>query len=171
MLDFDVRAGYLEAVGEPEMLADLSGVHALRDELGAPIGTVPRRSPVIVAPDRPLRETVTLMADQHVGAALVVSHGVLLGILTEREIMRRLLLQPATGADAPVWKVMTTDPDTLLDSDTVGYAVRKLRALGVRAMPILQPNGSLRGLFGTHDVVAWLCERMTAGGILAPGNV
>jgi CBS domain-containing protein len=168
MFDFDVRAGH--PISEPEMLANLTGIHALREELETPIEKVPRRAPVMVAPDRSLREAVNLMAERHAGAALVVSHDVLLGILNEREIMRRLLLHPAEGADSPVWKVMATEPDTLLDSDTVGYAVRKLRALGARAMPIVQPNGALRGLFDTHDVVAWLCDRMTAGGSPAGGN-
>jgi CBS domain-containing protein len=169
MFDFDVRAGAPTST-EPEMLASLSGLHALREELAAPIDRVPRRPAAILAPERPLRDAVSLMAHQHAGAALVVSHGVLLGILSEREIMRRLLQQPSEGADTPVWKVMSSDPDTLLDSDTVGYAVRKLRALGARAMPIVQPNGALRGLFDTHDVVSWLCDRMTGGGVSPAGH-
>jgi hypothetical protein len=53
-------------------------------------------------------------------------------------------------------------PDTLLESDAVGYALRRLRTLGVRALPIVQPTGGLRGLFDINDIVAWLCDRLAA---------
>jgi CBS domain-containing protein len=55
-----------------------------------------------------------------------------------------------------------TGPDTLLESDAVGYALRRLRTSGLRALPVVQPSGSLTGLLDINDIVAWLCDRLAA---------
>lgn len=160
MFDFDVRSG--QDLAEPEMLAKLSRVRALREELSEPVARVARRSPVVVAPATTLREASDLMTKQRVRAGLVVSHEVLLGTLSESEIVRRLLADPPVTAESPVWKVMVAEPETLLENDTVAYAVQKLWILGARAMPVMRPNGTLAGLLDTQDIVAWLCDRMSA---------
>jgi CBS domain-containing protein len=167
MFDFDVRSG--QDTPMPEILADISRAGtpragALREEFAEPVTKIPRRSPLVLAPSCGLREALKLMAHRHAAEAMVASHGVLLGMLSEREIVLRMLEADAPTADLPVWKVMSADPETLLDSDTIAYAVRKLWTLGGRAMPIVRSNGALAGLLETQDVVAWICERMGAAG-------
>lgn len=167
MFDFDVRSGH--DLAEPEMLANLSRIRALGDDLSEPIARIARRPSVVVSPTTALRDASRLMTEQGVCAGLVASHGILLGTLSEREIIRRLLADPPATGESPVWKVMVADPGTLLENDTVAYTVRKMRTLGVRAMPVVRPNGSLGGLLDTHDIVAWLCDRMSARGVSAIG--
>ena len=111
------------------------------------------------------------MAHRHASVALVASHGVLLGMLSEREIVRRLLEPQALTGDLPVWQVMVTDPDTLLESDTVAYAIRKLWTLGGRAMPIVRPSGSIFGVLEAQDLVTWMCSRATARSAPFAGEV
>jgi CBS domain-containing protein len=160
MFDFDVRA--TTPLTEPELLESLARVPALEDDLRTPIEGIPRRPTLVLAPQRTLQEATQIMAERRTGTALIASHGVLLGILTERDILSRLFATPPLAASAPVWMAMTKGPDTLLESDAVGYALRRLRALGVRALPVVQPSGALQGLFDLHDIVAWLCERLAA---------
>ena len=168
MFDFDVRSGH--DLGEQEMLANLSRVPALREELSEPIARIARRPSVVVAPATALQDALQLMTKQQVSAALVASHGVLLGTLTEREILRRLLADPPVTAASPVWKVMVSESETLLENDTIAYAVQKLWTLGVRTMPVMHANGNLAGLLDTHDIVAWLCDRLSARGVSRIGH-
>lgn len=160
MFDFDVRA--TTPLTEPELLESLARVPALDDDLRTPIEGIPRRQSLILAPERTLQEAAQMMADRKTGAALVTSHGVLLGVLTERDIVARLLATPPLTGSSPVWMAMTRGQDTLLESDAVGYALRRLRSLGARALPVAQPSGALRGLLDLHDIVAWLCDRLAA---------
>jgi CBS domain-containing protein len=168
MFDFDVRAG--QDASTPELLVNLSRARGLRDDFSDPVSRVPRRAALLLSPSCSLREATNLMAIRHAGTAVVVSHGVLLGMLGEREVVRRMLEQKDTTEDLPVWKVMASDPETLLETDSVAYAIRKLWMLGGRAMPIVRPNGTLLGLLETQDVVTWLCDRLDAATVAAEGH-
>ena len=162
MFDFDVRA--TTPLTESELLESLARVPALDDDLRTPIEEIPRRPALILDPQRTLKEAAELMAERRMGTALVASHGVLMGVVTERDILAKVMDAPATAPAAPVWSAMTkgAGPDTLLESDAVGYALRQLRTLGVRAVPVVKPSGGLRGLFDINDIVAWLCDRLAA---------
>jgi len=160
MFDFDVRA--TTPLTESELLEGLARVPALDDDLRTPIERIPRRPSLILAPQRTLKEAVQLMAERRMGTALIASHGVLLGVLTERDVLSRLFAEPPLSPSSPVWMAMTKGPETLLESDAVGYALRQLRSLGARALPVVQPSGALRGLFDINDIVAWLCDRLAA---------
>ena len=160
MFDFDVRA--TTPLSESELLESLARVPALDDDLRTPIEEIPRRPALILDPQRTLREASRVMAEQCMGTALVASHGVLMGLVTERDILAQVLESPASAPSTAVWTIMTkgTGPDTLLESDAVGYALRRLRTLGVRALPTTQPASGLRGLLDINDIVAWLCDRL-----------
>lgn len=162
MFDFDVRA--TTPLSESELLESLARVPALDDDLRTPIEEIPRRPALILAPQRTLREAAQVMAEQRMGTALVASHGVLMGVVTERDILAQMLESPASAPTAAVWTITTRGPgpDTLLESDAVGYALRRLRTQGVRALPIIHPAGGLRGLLDINDIVAWLCDRLAA---------
>jgi CBS domain-containing protein len=163
MFDFDVRSGN-EPSGQP--LAGLGGLAALRELLCEPVTRVHRRTPVVLPPTCPAQEALARMAERHARAALVASHGVLLGTLTERDVVRRLL-DPPSGVrlgDAPVFQMMSPEPDTLLETDTVGYAIRKLWSLGGQPLPIVRPTGALIGLLEGQDVLSWLADRAAGDG-------
>jgi len=160
MFDFDVRA--TTPLTESELLESLTRVPALDDDLRTPIEEIPRRPALILDPQRTLKEASQLMAERRMGTALVASHGVLMGAVTERDILARVMESPATAPATAVWTAMTTraGSDALLETDAVGYALRRVRSLGVRALPVVHPTGGLRGLLDLHDIVAWLCDRL-----------
>jgi CBS domain-containing protein len=160
MFDFDVRSGNIQPADQPR-----GGVAARAEETDAvldAISTLTRRAPLVVGPLVSLRSALGLMADRQVAAALVASHGVLLGILNERDLVHRLLETDAEKGQLAVWRVMQPNTETLLDTDSMAYAATKLWARGGRAMPVLRRNGVLYGLLETQDVVAWMCGRVGA---------
>lgn len=167
MFDFDVRSG---DPAEPDLLVGRASLRAADEELLEPLAKIPRRAPLVVAPSWTVREAFNLMVDRHAAAALVASHGVLLGVLSERQIVRELLgSQPAPG-ELPVWRVMAPEPETLLESDTIAYAIRKLWTLGGAAMPVVRPSGAVFGLLETQDLVAWMCARVNQGSAARVGH-
>ncbi len=161
MFDFDVRSGSDPL--EPDLLMGLARLRAVGEEFCQPLANIARRAPLVVGPSWTVREAFNLMIDRHAGAALVASHGVLLGMLSERQIVRHLLDAQASPGELPVWRVMAPEPETLLESDTVAYAIRKLWTLGGSAMPIVRPSGAVFGLLETQDLVSWMCGRVNAG--------
>ena len=172
MFDFDVRGDSWRS--EAEMLEALADLPPFDDELRTPIQAIPRRPPLILDPQRTLRSVVEVMSERRTDTALLSSYGVLLGVVSHREILARLLATSGLDPDAPAWMAMTIGLEALVETDAIGYGLRRLRELGVRSLPLVQASGALRGLFDLHDVVAWLSDRVaartppTAGRIVSP---
>src|SRR5919108_6299987 len=82
------------------------------------LGQVMTREVVAVAPEDTLGESAERMAEQGVGSAVVLDHGRLIGILTERDLLRAVAGRVHTS-EARVREWMTGDPITALESTSV----------------------------------------------------
>jgi CBS domain-containing protein len=177
MFDFDVRSGRASEAAEngtlTKILVDLSSDPLRpgllraggppRDEFSECVAQIPRRPPVVVGPSSLVKTALGLMTERPGSAVLVGSHGVLLGMLSALDVLQRMLDSHAPLGELPVSSLMESRPQTLLEGDSIGYAVRKLWTLGGRPMPIVQPSGAFLGLLETQDVLAWwLCDRSRA---------
>jgi CBS-domain-containing membrane protein len=181
MFDFDVRdvhAGALFASDPREPEGGGIELHPRRlFELEQPLDVIPRRPPLILAPTCSARDALAAIGDHEQGLAMVASHGYLLGTLTEKRLLRHLrevrAWSPSTAIDdhtaatagrLPVWRLMQVEPETLRDTDSIGYALHKLRALDVLAMPVLNQAGALVGVLECRDLLAFLGVRAGASG-------
>jgi CBS domain-containing protein len=85
-----------------------------------------------------VREASRVMAEHNVGSILVVEEGRLIGIFTERDVVRRVL-GPALDPDATrVGDVMTRDPDTIAPGESVNDAIRRMDEFGYRHLPVVE---------------------------------
>ena len=129
------------------------------DELAHPIGGIQRSGALMLPPTRTVAEALACFGASDCTVALVASHGYVLGTVTEKQLVRRLLAEPESAPGTPVWRVMQAGPETLKESDSVGYALRKLRQLEVDAMPILHASGRVLGVLGCRDLLHWMGTR------------
>src|SRR5258706_12679634 len=84
--------------------------HAIFEEQ---LGSVPRRPTVAVPATGSIADAVKAMNDHHVGCALVVRLGKLVGIFTERDVLRKVVGSNLDLKNTAVEQVMTGDPDSL----------------------------------------------------------
>jgi CBS domain-containing protein len=105
-----------------------------------------------VSPDTTVVEAAKIMNDQHIGSLVVVGHeGGLVGIVTERDFLRRVIAEQIDPAETTVSQIMTRSiltctPDTRLDE--VRSTMRERR---VRHMPIIDA-GRLVGMISIGDL-------------------
>lgn len=110
--------------------------------------------PVTIRPDRPVKEAVTLMSQQRVGAVIVADDsGKLHGIFTERDFLRQAAKHPNNWQDIPITDWMSPYPYTIQPSAGWEEAVTSMERLGVRHLPVLE-NGVLVGILTTRQLVA-----------------
>ena len=97
-----------------------------------------RRSPVvhIVSPHQTVAEAVAIMASRKVGAVPVVQDGRLVGIFSERDVVRRVVWVNRSPEKTEIGEVMTPNPLTASPSDERALAVRKMDAVGCRHLPV-----------------------------------
>jgi CBS domain-containing protein len=122
------------------------------------LGEVPRRRPVEVAPHTAVSEVIAAMNEHSMGCALVVDDGLLIGIFTERDVLRKVA---GSGKDPKrifVRDLMTRDPDTLPQDATIAYALNRMSVEGYRHIPIIDDDGKPVGVVGMRDIIHWLVE-------------
>ena len=109
------------------------------------------KAPVTVSPQCSCREAAELMAHYDVGALLVVDAGLLLGIVTDRDLVVRAL---ATGSDParPVRHVMTVGPITVQGDSELSDAEALMARAGVRRLPVME-DGEVAGLLSRDDLI------------------
>lgn len=107
---------------------------------------------VTVAPDRTVLDAMRLLVDRNIGSLLVLRDGRLLGILTERDILRLTSSRPDDFGKLPVSEVMTADVLTAGPLDDIHRVMDVMTRNRIRHLPILDDDG-LAGLVSIGDVV------------------
>ena len=113
--------------------------------------------PLLVAPEAPLRHVLELLKTDGRGAALVCEPGGrLVGILTERDIVR--LMAAESNLSVAIKDVMVKTPVTVTRRDSVGRAIQLMAAGGYRRLPIVDDIGRPVGILGAAGILEYLVE-------------
>jgi CBS domain-containing protein len=97
-------------------------------------------------------EAATIMARGKVGSTLVMDGERLVGIFTERDIVRALSNSPDAPAD-PLGHWMTARPQRVSGSDPVEDALQRMVAGGFRHLPVVDEHGRVVGMLSMRDLV------------------
>jgi CBS domain-containing protein len=107
-----------------------------------------------VEPDVKLSVAVKMLGERKIGAVLVMSHGRVEGILSERDIVRVLGERGARVLEEPVSAVMTRKVVSCRQSDTVAGIMEMMTIGKFRHLPVIE-EGMVVGLISIGDVVKW----------------
>jgi CBS domain-containing protein len=105
-----------------------------------------------VDPDDPVLEAIRAMAEHHVGALLVIQNNELLGIVSERDYARKVILLGRSSADTPVREIMTTPVVTVTPLTTLDECMRLVTTRRVRYLPVVE-NARAVGVVSIGDLV------------------
>lgn len=118
-----------------------------------------QKNPSRVRPDETLREAARRMADDGVGCLVVVDEGERpVGIVTDRDIVTRGLRRQRNLDATPVSEVMSTELATVHEFSERDVAIRRLRAEGVRRIPVIDERRRLLGIFSVDDALQAVAE-------------
>jgi CBS domain-containing protein len=107
-------------------------------------------------PDASVYSAIELMADRHVGALLVVEQGHLVGVISERDYARKVILKGRSSKDTFVREIMTPDPITIPCDVSVDEAMRAMTDNKIRHLPVVDSAGHLVGVLSIGDLVNWI---------------
>ena len=106
-----------------------------------------------VTPDDPVASLLEVLAERNVGAAVVCEDDRLVGIVSERDVVRHLHRRGAPLLDAPISEIMTTVVATCRANDDVQTLSRTMTEKRIRHVPVVDDTGKLTGIVSIGDVV------------------
>jgi CBS domain-containing protein len=124
-------------------------VRHLLDRKGRAIFSVRTEDPVL--------EAIQLMADQSVGALLVMKGDELAGIISERDYARKVILRGRSSAETPVWQIMSSPVITVSQSNTVQECMELMTSKRLRHLPVVE-GGRVVGMVSIGDLVKAVME-------------
>ena len=105
-----------------------------------------------IAPDAPVLEAIKLMAEQRIGALLVMRGTKLVGVVSERDYARKVILQGRSSAQTSVTDIMRHEPLTVGPDTDVLDCMRLCTDSRVRHLPVMEGDVVL-GVISTGDLV------------------
>jgi CBS domain-containing protein len=139
---------------------DETGERRVLDErmIREPIRTLTPRPPLSVPRGASIASAVALMRDHRLGCVLVVENDRLVGIVTERDLLLKVI---GTGADLEaltVEDVMTPDPEVLHPDDAIVFALNKMSVGGFRHVPLVDEAGRPVGIVSVKLIVEYIVD-------------
>ena len=128
------------------------------------------RQPVAtLQPKQSVHDAARMMRDRHVGAVLVVEEDRPVGIVTDRDIVFRAVVEGRDPNKTPVRDVMSRSLTVVREGDKIDDAIIAIRTAGVRRLPIVNAAGKPVGIVTLDDLVVLLAGElgMAAGAVQA----
>ena len=107
---------------------------------------------VSVPPQTNVIEALRLMAANNIGSVLVVEHDKYLGIVTERDYSRKVVLQGKNSGDTKVSEIMTGNLPHISPDDSVEHCMSLMNDSQIRYLPVFE-NGNFINIISITDVV------------------
>jgi CBS domain-containing protein len=130
------------------------------------IGDICNRETVFARKDSSISQAAQLMREHHVGDLVVVEEKagrlIPVGILTDRDLVIEILAKDVDMHNVTVGDVMSSELMTARESDGLYETMQRMRAKGVRRVPVVDANGALAGIVTVDDLLDLLADELTA---------
>ena len=122
-----------------------------------------KKAPTVwsIGPNAMVFDAIRLMDEKNVGALPVVDNGKLVGIVSERDYMRKVILKGRSSKDTPVSDIVTKQVLTVNPTNSVTECMRIMTERRVRHLPVLEGT-ELVGILSIGDVLNWLLSAQKA---------
>ena len=108
--------------------------------------------PVTVSPEMTVTQALTIMAEKNIGSVVVMQNEEYLGIMTERDYSRKVILKGKNSTATKVSEIMSTDLPSVKPSDSIEHCMQLMTEKNIRYMPVFE-NNKLTGIISMSDVV------------------
>lgn len=110
-----------------------------------------------IEPEDPVLKAIQIMAEKRIGALPVLRGRELVGIVSERDYARKVILLGRSSSDTPVWQIMSAPVTTVSMDDAVHRCMELVTDLRIRHLPVLE-QGELVGIVSIGDLVKAVIE-------------
>src|SRR5882724_1237949 len=108
-----------------------------------------------ISPETSVYEAMAMMSERHIGALVVLSAERLVGIITERDYARKVILKARHSRETQVREIMTTPVLFVTPEHTIGQCMYVMSSRQIRYLPVLESHRVI-GIVSIGDLVNWI---------------
>ena len=110
------------------------------------------RASISVAPGCSVVDALKIMSDENIGSLVVKENDKYIGIVTERDYSRKVMLKGKNSTETTVGEIMSADLPTVSPTDTIDHCMQLMSDKNIRYMPVFE-SGEMVGIISMSDVV------------------
>lgn len=114
-----------------------------------------------LAPSASVYEAIAMMAEKQVGSLLVMEGTRLLGIVSERDYARKVILQGRSSKETPVSEIMSSPVVTVTPAHSIGECMQMVTEKRIRHLPVVEGE-QVTGMVSIGDLVNWVVSEQQA---------
>jgi CBS domain-containing protein len=107
---------------------------------------------ISITPETSVLEALRIMADRNIGSVMIMDAGEFLGIMTERDYSRKVILKGKSSTDTNVSEIMTAQYPKVFLSDSVEHCMELMSTHNIRYLPVFE-NDVPTGIISISDLV------------------
>lgn len=107
-------------------------------------------------PGTTVYDAIRVMGEKNVGALVVVENGEVVGVLSERDYSRKVVLQGRTSRDTVVNDILSRPAVTVRRKDTIEKCMQLMTSQRIRHLPVVSEDNRPIGLISMGDLVNWV---------------
>ena len=123
-----------------------------------PIKNLKVRKPRALESGRSVQEAIDEMTQKHVSCLLITEGGALVGILTERDILKKVIGVGKGLATMTVDEIMTPNPETFQPDDSISFIINAMHVGGYRHVPIVNEQNEPIAMVSAKDIISFIAE-------------
>ncbi len=120
------------------------------------------KTPITVSPEMTVGEVLKLMVDRGIGSVFIAKDQRIKGVFTERDALLRLGADYEKCLERPIAEFMTRNPQSLKANAKVAFAVHQMDVGEYRHLPIVEEDGTAKGVISVRDILRYLKEKLAA---------
>jgi CBS domain-containing protein len=137
---------------------DESGTSLSADSFTKAISSIKSPSVITLDEETTLGDTVELMQKRKIGSIVLTKNSELSGIITERDLLMKVLGLKDDWKNLKVKEVMTSNPQSLQSGDELAYVLNNMHVGGYRHIPIVDESNVPVSMISIKDVVSWILD-------------
>ncbi len=108
-----------------------------------------------ISPEASVFDAIASMSEKHIGALIVLSAGHLVGIITERDYARKVILKGRQSRETQVREIMSAPVLYVTAEQTIGECMQRMTSRQIRHLPVLEGD-RVTGVVSIGDLVNWI---------------